>query len=167
MSDGKKKVPFLKIKPQDLKILHSFTNAIKARTALGQLQGPSLGFAALQEWCSTNLPSSLEHCRLTCNGYFEARFFAIDGVVHALKKVYYMDGWEVLFAPWNDEFSSHDPTSLLLLQYPLCIQFLGIGIHWRNEECYRILGSAFGRVLKYDDNSSSRDARRDRESRFL
>lgn len=65
-----------------------------------------------------------------------------------------MDGQEVQFSPWHADFSAHNPASATALEFPIWLQILGLGLHFRVEKVFRIIGSKFGQVLHYDDGAS-------------
>ena len=100
------------------------------------------------------LHKAITACALVGNGYFEVSFAIEEGVKHTLSHVFFFEGKEVPFMPWNADFSSENPSSSTLLEHPLWLQFLGLGLPLRNETCLRILGGKYGQVLCYEDSAS-------------
>lgn len=105
----------------------------------------------LKDWARATLHSSFEECALVGGGFFEARFKSEEGVLHTLSNVFFHGGKEVLFTPWNPFFNADNVDTYSSLEYPVWIQFLGLGMHLRNERCLKILASKLGRVLFVDN----------------
>jgi hypothetical protein len=55
-----------------------------------------------------------------------------------------------MFSTWHPIFSSNNEESVVLLQYPLWVQFLGLSQFLRNETCLRIIATKVGKVLQVE-----------------
>jgi hypothetical protein len=54
----------------------------------------------------------------------------------------------VMFSTWHVIFSLNNEESIVLLQYPLWVQFLGLSQYLKNETCFRIIVGKIGKVLQ-------------------
>lgn len=154
LSNSKNIIPELTLDAEEYVVLQSFRDTASKLTVLGQLPDSSPGYQALKDWAFSSLHSSITACVLVGNGFFEVQFANEEGVKAALSRIHFFEGREVLFTPWNADFSPQNPASSSLLKYPLWIQFLGIGLPLCNETCLRILGGKYGKVLHYKDLAS-------------
>lgn len=112
-------IPEVVLSSQELAIFDSFRLAATKLTVLGQLPGPSPGFSALREWAKASLHKSFKACALIGNGFFEVSFHTEEGAQHSLSRAFFLDGREVLFSPWNPNFSPENPTSTLTFEHPV------------------------------------------------
>ena len=144
----------LQLSPEELAILQSFRDKASRLTILGQIPGPSPGYQKLKEWSFLTLHKSITACALVGNGYFEISFAQEEGVQHTLSHAFFYEGKEVPFVPWNADFSSENPEASTLMEHPVWLQFLGLGLPLRNETCLRILGGKYGKVLYFEDSAS-------------
>lgn len=140
--------------PTELKLFRERNATAKRCSVFGQMPCPSPGFQILRDWCQSNLHKSMTGCALLGNGFFEVSFATDEGVNHALSAIHFMEGREVPLTPWNAAFSPQKPESSAALEHPLWFQFLGLGLHHRDEECLAALGSKFGQVLYFEDSAT-------------
>lgn len=149
-----KKATVLQFTTEEMAVIRTLQATATKHTVLGQLPGPSPGIQVLRDWCNTNLHPSIQACALVGNGFFEVLFSSTEGTRQTLSRVYYFDGQEIQFLPWHADFSAHNPSSATTLEFPIWLQFLGLGLHFRGEAFLRMIGSKFGQVLHYDDGAS-------------
>lgn len=146
-------VHVLSLDEKEIAFFNELRDKATKLTVLGRLSTASPGYSILKDWARSTLHSSFEECALIGGGFFEARFTA-EGVLSTLSNVYFNGGKEVLFTPWNPHFNADNAETFSTLQYRVWIQFLGLGMHLRNETCLKILASKLGRVL-FVDNASN------------